>query len=111
LNEVIRVSVVIEAKDINTDTNNSQPIIKFVNLRITNKIIVFDLLKASIRMLNDIFEKENLSIRLKEINVNEGKPNVKESYNNYIIKPSKKNGRPDPDVPSKITKFIYKRLV
>ena len=48
-----------------------------------------DLIKMSVDIFNDNFVNENLKIRLK--------PN----YKLYNMKPSKKSGKPDKDLPSK----------
>ncbi len=67
--------------------------IKSVSLQVTEKTTIDDLIKLSVDIFNLNFEKENL---LNRINTN---------YSIYSIKPSKKKGTPDLDLPSKIKLF------
>jgi hypothetical protein len=59
-------------------------------MHISNKDTVLDIIKKSIDIFNDILYKDNLPIKL----------NV--DYRNYRIKPGKKNGKPNNDLPSNI---------
>jgi hypothetical protein len=58
-------------------------------MNITNKITIFDLIKDSVVLFNKIFDKENLPFYLDVYNLQK-----------YTIKPSKKTGKPDLDMPS-----------
>ncbi len=58
-------------------------------MSITNKVTLLDLLKQCVKMFNELFEKENFPVRMNNIIISK-----------YKIKPSKKNGKPDYDLPS-----------
>jgi hypothetical protein len=68
--------------------------IKSLNLQVTEKTTIMDLIKMSVDIFNDNFVNENLKIRLKP------------HYRLYNMKPSKKSGKPDKDLPSK-NKILY----
>lgn len=57
-------------------------------MTITNKVTVCDLIKECIKMFNELFEKENFPVRLNT------------DISKYKIRPSKKSGKPDYDLPS-----------
>ncbi len=62
--------------------------IKSINLQINDKNRVYDLIKMSVDNFNDGLTKENSFYRLDP------------DYRVYNLKPSKKSGKPDSDLPS-----------
>ncbi len=62
--------------------------IKFISLKITNKVTMLELLKESIEMFNNSFIRYGIYYQLN--------PDLKF----YTLKPSKKSGKPDKDLPS-----------
>ena len=63
--------------------------IKSLNIQVNEKTRVYDLIKMSLEIFNETFSKENLNYRLDP------------DYRLYSVKPSKKSGKPDKDLPSK----------
>jgi hypothetical protein len=61
--------------------------VKSISLRITNKNTIMDLLKYSLDIFNDLFYREGLGVQFRA------------DYKKYLIKPSKKSGKPDNDLP------------
>ena len=74
-------------------TDNQTPMLKHIDITITNKITMKELLSQALNMFNDIFYKEGIPLQLSQ------------GVSYYSIKPSKKSGKPDNDLPSK-TKII-----
>jgi len=91
LNETIQVNILINI--------DGDEYLKSVNAIITNKVSIGDLLRESIKLFNKLFEKENSPIRL-----------IYTKLSNYEMKPSKKNGKPNKDLPSKLYSVNIKIL-
>ena len=89
MKETIQVNILIKI--------DGNEYLKSVNVIITNKVSIGDLLRESIKLFNKLFEKENFPIRLSHIKLS-----------NYEMKPSKKNGKPDKDLPSKVLLILFK---
>jgi hypothetical protein len=68
--------------------------VKCVSVTVTNKILIKDLIKEGIVILSDIFYREKIPYK---INTDPRK---------YKLKPSKKSGKPDNDMPGK-NSIIY----
>jgi hypothetical protein len=75
-------------------TDNQTPMLKNIEITITNKITMKELLSQALNMFNDIFYKEGIPLQLSH------------EVNYYSIKPSKKSGKPDNDLPSKTKVLI-----
>jgi hypothetical protein len=73
--------------------NHQGEILRSINLRITNKNTILDILKSSLDIFNDLLYKEQIPLRFSI------------DYKKYTLKPSKKNGKANTDLPSK--RFIY----
>ena len=67
---------------------------KNINLKITDSDTIKDILKRSINLFNDILKKEKIHLQLNK------------DYNKFYLKPSKKSGKPDNDLPSNILSYI-----
>jgi hypothetical protein len=63
--------------------------IKSVEIKLKHNNTIFEMIKLSVHLLNEQFENGLSELRLN--------PN----YSIYKVKPSKKNGKPDLDLPSK----------
>jgi hypothetical protein len=85
LEEEKQIDLIIK---INVQINYQVDIIKSINLHITNKNTILDILKISIDIFNELFYKENIPYKF----------NI--DYRKYSLKPSKKSGRADEDLPS-----------
>jgi hypothetical protein len=73
--------------------------IKSLSLQVNDKTRIYDLIKLSLEIFNETFSKENLNFRLDP------------DYRLYSVKPSKKSGKPDKDLPSKTYfKFFQKQF-
>jgi hypothetical protein len=81
----IKVNVIISNKQ-----DRQKVLIKSISLKISNKITISELIKKSIYIFNDMFYSERLPYQF----------NV--TSTSYTIKPSKKNGQPKEDLPSKM---------
>jgi hypothetical protein len=57
-------------------------------MRVTNKNTIMDILKVALDIYNDEFYKENLQLEFQA------------DYKKYYLKPSKRSGRADNDLPS-----------
>lgn len=86
----IKVNIIISNKK-----DGQKFLIKTINLNISNKITVSELIKKSICIFNDMFYAEKLPYQFNVASIS------------YTIKPSKKSGQPKDDVPSKIF-FIFR---
>ena len=73
----------------NVITDGISKDIKSLTLQVTEKTTVSDLVKMSVDIFNETFERENSLLRMKT------------DYKIYKVKPSKKSGKPDNDLPSK----------
>jgi hypothetical protein len=60
-----------------------------INLQVDEKTTISDLIRMSVNIFNENFISQNSDYRIK--------PN----YRMYNMKPSKKNGKPNTDLPSK----------
>lgn len=69
-------------------------VIKSILLKITNKITIEDLIKESVQMFNQLFAKDRIPYKLNE------------NHTVYSIKPSKKSGKADLDLPSNFNFII-----
>lgn len=81
MEEPIKINIVI--------LENNRESVRSINVRITNKLKMLELLNQSIEMFNEMFCQYGY---LFELNKNSSL---------YSIKPSKKSGKPDNDLPSK----------
>ncbi len=77
----VRINIIIN--------DNFTPYLKYVDVIISNKITMRELLSQSINMFNDKFLNEGLPFELSQ------------DVSSYVLKPSKKSGNPDTDLPSK----------
>lgn len=92
-NLFVKVNVIIMKRS--TQVNDE---IKSLCLEVNEKTRIYDLIKMSLENFNETFSKENLNYRLDP------------DYRLYSVKPSKKSGKPDKDLPSKFfleIKFFY----
>jgi hypothetical protein len=81
LNEtIIKINLLIDSRSIK----------RSINLKIGNCDTIKDILKQSIDLFNDIFYREKVPLLLNK------------DYRIFYLKPSKKNGKPDMDLPSKL---------
>lgn len=81
LNDPIKVNILIS---INGESEEA----KSISVRITDKVIMLELLKESIDMFNEYFYMNKIPLELNKF------------LKNYTIRPSKKSGKPDNDLPS-----------
>jgi len=83
-NLFVKVNVIIKKP-----SNQVNDEIKSLSLEVNEKTRIYDLIKMSLEIFNETFSKENLNYRLDP------------DYRLYSVKPSKKSGKPDKDLPSK----------
>lgn len=87
-NLFVKVNVIIKKP-----SNQVNDEIKSLSLEVNEKTRIYDLIKMSLEIFNETFSKENLNYRLDP------------DYRLYSVKPSKKSGKPDKDLPSKIFRY------
>jgi len=93
----IKINLLIDDKN---KTLKDEEIIYSLNLRIDSNITILDLIKNAVDAFNDKFINEKFKYLLRN------------NYNHYILKASKKNGLPNKDIPGKFffnSLLIYKR--
>ncbi len=83
-NLFVKVNVIIKKPSYKVNDE-----IKSLSLEVNEKTRIYDLIKMSLEIFNETFSKENLKYRLDP------------DYRLYSVKPSKKSGKPDKDLPSK----------
>jgi hypothetical protein len=84
-NEIIKYDV-----KMNLQFNyESEEELRTVKIKITNLVTINDLLKESINSFNNLFYKDKIALKLNT------------DLKSYVIKPSKKNGKVDSDLPRK----------
>jgi hypothetical protein len=79
IDEIVKITIII---------NYREELIKSINLRITNKNTILDILKCSLDVFNDMFYKEQIPLKF----------NI--DYRKFCLKPSKRSGKADNDLPS-----------
>lgn len=88
---IVKINLVIEHK------NNHKHFVKedyfYLNLVITDRIAISELIRLSVDGFNEKFRSENYKYLLEN------------NYQNFHLKPSKKNGYPKTDIPGKF--FLY----
>ena len=87
-NLFVKVNVIIKKP-----SNQVNDEIKSLSLEVNEKTRIYDLIKMSLEIFNETFIKENLNYRLDP------------DYRLYSVKPSKKSGKPDKDLPSKFFRY------